>query len=44
MKMLFGEMSGLLLRGSRISSEKIRSTGFEFLYPDVESALKNILK
>ena len=44
MKILFGEMSGLLLRGSRISSEKIRSTGFEFLYPDVESALKNILK
>lgn len=44
MKMLFGEMSGLLLRGSRISSEKIRSTGFEFLYPDVDSALKNIYK
>lgn len=44
MKMLFGEMSGLLLRGSRISSEKIRSTGFEFQYPDVESTLKNILK
>jgi len=44
MKILFGEMSGLLLRGSRISSEKIRSTGFDFLYPDAESALKNLFK
>ncbi|MBP1664082.1 MAG: hypothetical protein H6Q19_1222 [Bacteroidetes bacterium] len=44
LKLLFGGMSGLLLEGSRISSEKIQAAGFEFLYHDLENALKNILK
>lgn len=44
LKIIFGEMSGLLLEGSRISSEKIQAAGFEFVYPGLENALKNILK
>ncbi len=48
MKILLGEMAGLLLKGSRISSHKIRSAGYKFLYPGLESALaqqteKNIM-
>lgn len=42
MKILFGEMAVILLRGSRISSEKIRAAGFEFQYPDLGSALNHL--
>jgi uncharacterized protein (TIGR01777 family) len=38
LKLAFGEMAGLLLEGSRISSEKIRKTGFEFRYPVLKEA------
>ena len=43
MKLLFGEMSAMLLRGSRVSSEKIRAAGFTFQYPDAASALGQLL-
>ena len=42
MRLLFGEMSVMLLQGSRVSSEKIRAEGYSFQYPDVDLALKNI--
>jgi hypothetical protein len=42
MKLLFGEMSVMLLQGSRISSEKIRASGYKFLYPDLGLALKQL--
>jgi len=44
MKLLFGEMSELLLKGSRISSGKIKAKGYNFLFPDLESALTDLLK
>ena len=34
LKLVFGEMSAIVLEGSRISSEKIIGTGFRFKYPD----------
>jgi uncharacterized protein len=40
---ILGEMSDVILRGSRISSEKIINAGFEFSYPDMEDALRNII-
>lgn len=43
LKARFGKMSDIILKGSRISSEKIISAGFEFSYPRIEDALKNIL-
>jgi uncharacterized protein (TIGR01777 family) len=42
MKILFGRMSEILLNGSRVSAEKIRSAGYIFLYPKLENALVEI--
>jgi len=38
-KLLLGQMSDLLLKGSRISCEKIISTGFIFKYSNIRQAL-----
>ena len=40
---LFGEMSAILLNGSRVSSEKILNSGFVFKYPKLQDALKQLL-
>jgi NAD dependent epimerase/dehydratase family enzyme len=37
-----GEMSDVILKGSRVSSEKIIKFGYEFLYPDPEKTLDHI--
>lgn len=42
MKILFGKMSGIILNGSRISSDKIITAGYTFRFPNLESALKNL--
>jgi uncharacterized protein len=39
MKLLIGEMAAMIVNGSKVSSEKIRKAGFEFKYPDLQSAL-----
>ncbi len=44
MKMIFGKMSEILLEGSRISSEKIRSAGFDFKFPELKTALQDLLR
>ena len=43
MKLIFGKMSELLLKGSRISSEKIINTGFKFKFSKLEIALNDLL-
>lgn len=43
LKLLFGEMSSILLKGSRICSKKIQNTGYCFSYPTLTPALKNLL-
>lgn len=43
MKMALGEISDLVLKGSRIDVEKIQLTGFEFQYPTLEKALNDLL-
>jgi len=43
LKMIFGEMSEILLKGSRVSSEKISSAGYSFKFTHLESALSDIL-
>jgi len=42
MRLLFGEMSVILLTGSRVSSEKITKSGYVFLYPRLMDALREI--
>ncbi|MBK8776420.1 MAG: TIGR01777 family protein [Saprospiraceae bacterium] len=42
-KTLFGQLADSLLRGSRISADKIQSTGFKFEYPQLNKALYAIV-
>ncbi|MEP7262937.1 MAG: TIGR01777 family oxidoreductase [Bacteroidota bacterium] len=44
LKLFLGEKSVIVLEGSRVSSEKIQSEGFDFLYKDLSSAFSNLLK
>lgn len=40
LRLLFGELAVILLEGSRISCEKIISTGFQFQFGNLQEALK----
>ncbi len=42
-KLLFGQMSIIMLYGSEISSQKIINKGFLFKFKDLNSALKNLI-
>ncbi len=42
-KLFFGEMSIILLEGSRVSSKKIKDTGFKFNFRNLETALKDLI-
>ena len=41
---LLGEMSDVILKGSRVSSEKIKNAGYRFLFENLEEALKNVIR
>lgn len=43
LRLVLGEMSTMVLDGQRASSKKLTDLGFNFLYEDIESALKDIL-
>ncbi len=43
-KLIFGEMSVMLLNGNKISAGKITSAGYNFQFPDIESALISCIK
>ena len=43
LKIIMGEMSDLLLKGSRVSADKIISTGFSFRFPKLEDAIKDLV-
>lgn len=40
LKLALGERAGMLLEGSRVSTEKIRDAGFNFRFPSIIPALK----
>ena len=42
-RILFGEMSQILLNGSRVSSEKILYSGYIFKFPKLQDSLKQLL-
>jgi len=44
LKLLFGEMSSLLLSGQRVVPKRALAEGFEFQYPQLEPALRAILE
>ena len=43
-RLIFGEMHIILFKSQKVSSEKIQSKGFTFIYEDLENTLKNILQ
>lgn len=43
LKIIFGEMAGIILKGSRISSDKIKGAGYHFLYSNLRYALENVI-
>lgn len=44
LKIVFGELSQIILKGSRVSSKKIENEGFVFSYSNLELALAHIFK
>ena len=42
LKVVLGEMAAMVLGGNRVSSQKIQKAGFEFEFPDLEPALKDL--
>lgn len=44
LKLVFGEMASILLKGSSISAVKIQDTGFKFHHPKLSEALKDLIK
>lgn len=44
MKMTFGEMSSIILEGSRASNEKIKSLGFDFKFSTPDQAFEDLIK
>lgn len=43
LKLFFGEMANLILKGSRVSSDKIQKAGFEFKFSKLDDALQDCL-
>jgi uncharacterized protein len=43
-KLALGEMAGVVLEGSRVSSDKIRSAGFNFRFPELADALADLVQ
>ena len=43
LKLRFGEQANVLLKGSRISSEKITAAAYSFQFPTLEEALRDLL-
>jgi uncharacterized protein (TIGR01777 family) len=43
LQIMFGEMSKILLTGSRVSADKIQAEGFIFKFPKLRDALKHLI-
>ena len=42
LQLVLGEMAAMVLGGNRVSSQKIQKAGFEFEFPELKGALRNI--
>lgn len=43
LKLLFGEMANIILKGSRVSNEKLNETGFDFKFRELKKALADVI-
>lgn len=44
LKLLLGEMAAMVLGGNRVSNQKIQKAGFDFEFPDLKNALKDLFR
>lgn len=44
LKLVFGEMHQIVTEGSRVSLDKILSTGYDFKFPSLEKSFEDLLK
>ena len=44
LRLLFGEMSTVLLEGQKAISRRLQELGFTFRFPEAEAALRDLLK
>jgi NAD dependent epimerase/dehydratase family enzyme len=43
LKVLYGEMSTVILEGQNVNAKRLQELGFEFLYPKIDAALRDLL-
>jgi len=43
LKIILGEMADLILKGSKVSAEKIKQAGYRYQFPNLNEALNNLL-
>lgn len=43
LRLLFGEMADLVIKGNKVSSDKLKSTGFKYRFKTLEAALSDLL-
>ena len=43
-KLIFGNMSEIILKGNKVSADKVKTIGYNFFFTDLESALYNLIK
>ena len=44
LKLLYGDAAQVLVKGQKVVSKRLQEEGFRFTYPDIHSALVNLLK
>jgi uncharacterized protein (TIGR01777 family) len=44
LKLLLGEMADVVLKGAKVSSQKIQASGYQFKFEKLDDALRNLLK
>jgi hypothetical protein len=42
LRLILGEMSAVVLNSNQVSAEKVLAAGFEFQFPQLDAALKEI--
>ncbi len=43
LKVMFGEMSTIILEGQNVTAKRLQELGFTFLYPKIDAALRDLL-
>jgi uncharacterized protein len=44
LRIVFGEMADVILDSTKVSAEKLQKAGFKWLFPDLDSALKDLME